>query len=384
MPYAQFLYIDKHSNNIVSNGEPQSAASGAFRIETEVETEVSAQESTFNRVGINLDDSADTQSVLLTTVESSHVDTALAKSSSRDLLQHQQTGANVSSQADEEVVESSLKDSPHHQNSAVPVHNTSQESFQSREVTSHQKKKRKTRSKLSPKKKLKVEEDIFHAIETNNLPLLKDSLSSGITPNTRETSHPLRHTAIHRACWNGCTSLVNYLLNEVNASQKLVDATGRTPLHGAAHRGHVDIVNLLLENEPNINAQSYSGDTPLHEAVRRNWVQVVKVLLEAGAEVDAVNHVGHTPIRIATQIGGGVGKDIVDMLRADWEDKDGVIDEVDGEHSKEIESSEDDANSVDRSSRLSYDEKFDAAMKTIQVSSQMKKFGCYTVLLMYL
>ncbi|RPA97784.1 ankyrin [Choiromyces venosus 120613-1] len=58
----------------------------------------------------------------------------------------------------------------------------------------------------------------------------------------------------------------------------------RTPLHFAAIRGHLSVVQFLVECERvDINARDVAGDTPLDHAVRHGDKKIVRVLKNNGA-----------------------------------------------------------------------------------------------------
>jgi ankyrin repeat protein len=63
---------------------------------------------------------------------------------------------------------------------------------------------------------------------------------------------------------------------------------GDTPLHWSAHEGYTDIVQLLLDNgaDPNAQVLHWIGGTPLHWASERN-PDIVELLIQSGSEVDA-------------------------------------------------------------------------------------------------
>jgi ankyrin repeat protein len=62
--------------------------------------------------------------------------------------------------------------------------------------------------------------------------------------------------------------------------------TGWTGLHGAAARGHLAIVRLLLEQGADPNAREAGDHTiPLHWAAAHGHVDVMRALLDAGADV---------------------------------------------------------------------------------------------------
>jgi len=80
-----------------------------------------------------------------------------------------------------------------------------------------------------------------------------------------------------------------------------VNKTGWTPLHYAATNGHLDVINLLLEENAYIDAASPNGSTPLMMAARYGTPEAVKLLLEAGADPSLVNSLGLSALDFAKQ-----------------------------------------------------------------------------------
>ena len=78
-----------------------------------------------------------------------------------------------------------------------------------------------------------------------------------------------------------------------------VNKTGWTPLHYAATNGHVDVIQLLLDNHAFVDAASPNGSTPLMLAAQYGTPQAVKLLLDEGAEPLQKNEQGLTPIDFA-------------------------------------------------------------------------------------
>ena len=76
----------------------------------------------------------------------------------------------------------------------------------------------------------------------------------------------------------------------------------QTPLHMAAIMGHSSIAKYLLYNEKNkdidINVQDTSGSTPLHEAVRYGNIEIIEELLAEGANINAQDNIGKSPIMV--------------------------------------------------------------------------------------
>lgn len=66
--------------------------------------------------------------------------------------------------------------------------------------------------------------------------------------------------------------------------------TRETPLIEAAANGHVDVVNLLIENGADVNLKGEAWYGPLHSASANGHIEVVKILLENGADVNIFHH----------------------------------------------------------------------------------------------
>jgi uncharacterized protein len=92
-----------------------------------------------------------------------------------------------------------------------------------------------------------------------------------------------------------------------------VNKTGWTPLHYAATGGHVEIIQLLLDHDAYIDAESPNGTTPLMMAAMYGAPGAVKLLLDAGADPTPKNQVGLTAADFAARSGRG---DMAQVLRA--------------------------------------------------------------------
>lgn len=83
---------------------------------------------------------------------------------------------------------------------------------------------------------------------------------------------------------------------------------GRTPLVIAAYYNKIDAVKLLLSTPGvDVNASSDFGASPLHFAAHRGHLEVVQILLAKGAKVNALatggKWTGKTPLDVVSGMG---------------------------------------------------------------------------------
>jgi ankyrin repeat protein len=72
------------------------------------------------------------------------------------------------------------------------------------------------------------------------------------------------------------------------------------------------VVEVLLANGAEVDAESNKGHTALHRAVARGCKQIAELLLAKGAKVNAKDKWGRTPLEVAVSEDH---KDIVELLR---------------------------------------------------------------------
>ena len=63
------------------------------------------------------------------------------------------------------------------------------------------------------------------------------------------------------------------------------DENGWTPLHGAAYRGHHEIVAALIAKKAEVNAKDVDGDTPLDWA--KNKPEIAALIRKNGGKTGA-------------------------------------------------------------------------------------------------
>ncbi|KAL6291690.1 hypothetical protein ACE6H2_009200 [Prunus campanulata] len=82
---------------------------------------------------------------------------------------------------------------------------------------------------------------------------------------------------------------------ESGVSVDLKDSEGRTPLHWAVDRGHLNMAELLVSKNANVNAKDNDGQTALHYAVMCDREGVAEYLVKQNADTSAKDNDGSSP-----------------------------------------------------------------------------------------
>ena len=80
-----------------------------------------------------------------------------------------------------------------------------------------------------------------------------------------------------------------------------VNKPGWAPLHYAATNGHLAVMQLLIDENAYLDAESPNGSTPLMMAAHYGTPSAVKLLLESGADPTLKNSLGLSAIDFAHQ-----------------------------------------------------------------------------------
>ncbi|XP_068087239.1 ankyrin repeat domain-containing protein 6 isoform X1 [Hyperolius riggenbachi] len=109
-------------------------------------------------------------------------------------------------------------------------------------------------------------------------------------------------TPLHLAAHKGHLNVVQILI-KAGCELDIQDDGHQTALHRAAVVGNSDILAALIQEGCALNRQDKDGNTALHEAAWHGFSQSVKLLVKAGANVLAKNKAGNTPLHLACQNG---------------------------------------------------------------------------------
>ncbi|XP_007894883.1 poly [ADP-ribose] polymerase tankyrase-2 isoform X1 [Callorhinchus milii] len=116
--------------------------------------------------------------------------------------------------------------------------------------------------------------------------------------------HPQTHeTALH------CVAASQYpkrkqvaellLRKGANVNEKTQDFL--TPLHVASEKAHNDVIDVLVKNETKVNALDNLGQTPLHRAAHCGHLQTCRLLLTSGSDSSIVSLQGFTALQMGNE-----------------------------------------------------------------------------------
>ncbi|KAJ1390479.1 PapD-like superfamily [Sesbania bispinosa] len=114
------------------------------------------------------------------------------------------------------------------------------------------------------------------------------------------STDPQGQTLLHLAISRGRADLVQLLL-EFEPDVEAPSRSGSTPLEVASSSGEALIVELLLAHKANTERSKSSIYGPIHYATREGHMEVLRLLLLKGAKVDTLTKDGNTALHLAVE-----------------------------------------------------------------------------------
>ena len=127
------------------------------------------------------------------------------------------------------------------------------------------------------------ETTIYKAAWYNELKVVDLLLDFGADVNIRNDKMMKSYKGVKEKILHG---LVGALSNQ----HAIMNTWGKTALHAAAYRGHVDMVEMLLLAGADIEAEGNDALTPMYLAAQQKHKAVVQMLLKAGAKLETEKH----------------------------------------------------------------------------------------------
>lgn len=106
-------------------------------------------------------------------------------------------------------------------------------------------------------------------------------------------------SALHVLAYFGIVGKAKRLIAQGADVNDCENQLGITPLHCAVHRGHEEMVELLLESKVNVNATCKEGNTALHVAAQQGHRRLIKLLLRQRINSRTANRHGSTALQLA-------------------------------------------------------------------------------------
>lgn len=140
----------------------------------------------------------------------------------------------------------------------------------------------------------KEQETLLHkcANQSVPIPIAKMLLEKGARIDARDVN---KASPLHIAAGKGNIDLVNFFIaNGADPMKK--DKHNRIALHKAARGGHLEVIEILLNNNTLINHKDLNGYSALHVAVQFEKVPVIEYLVQHGADILSQTIDGERPI----------------------------------------------------------------------------------------
>ena len=141
---------------------------------------------------------------------------------------------------------------------------------------------------------------LYHAAKLSTADMVSLLIEQGFDINAPSAKE--RVTPLHIAAQRGKLDVVETLVTK-GAALNALDAHRRTPFHLALKANALEIAGYLLKKGARIDSADNGGVTPLHSAVETGNVSIVTELVGKGVDVKAKSKKGITPLHLASGLG---------------------------------------------------------------------------------
>ncbi|XP_022091038.1 ankyrin repeat and KH domain-containing protein mask-like isoform X2 [Acanthaster planci] len=141
---------------------------------------------------------------------------------------------------------------------------------------------------------------LMEAASSGHVGIAKVLLERGAGINTH--SNEFKESALTLACYKGHLEMVQFLL-EAGADHEHKTDEMHTALMEASMDGHVEVARLLLDHGAQVNMPADSFESPLTLAACGGHTKLAALLIERGANIEEVNDEGYTPLMEAAREG---------------------------------------------------------------------------------
>jgi ankyrin repeat protein len=124
----------------------------------------------------------------------------------------------------------------------------------------------------------------FKAILAEDLAAIRTFFQAGFDINTQNEKGETPLTFAMSCCE---TKTIKVLLEKVDVNQR--DKDGTTALFLAMKKNKSDIIDLILEKNPDVNVPGKDDLTLLHVAATKNDLELIQTLIDRGANVNAIS-----------------------------------------------------------------------------------------------
>lgn len=150
---------------------------------------------------------------------------------------------------------------------------------------------------------------LCHPLPCFAVHLLRSNLQDDSNFDINIKDHLTGCTALHSACVGGNPAVIQHLL-DCKADPSICADSLQTPLHHAATHGRdkaaaflINVCSKEMGNDWDVDVKDINGCTPLHAAAARGHIKVVDILVGAGARLELGNFCGATALHYAASNG---------------------------------------------------------------------------------